>query len=113
MDASQLEILAPLVVTALLTLTIGGVILLRPISKRLGDLFAAMAREKQQPQVGDQIERVHEILKTINGRLTLLEERQDFTDALLQAPDRRKFLLRDDQGETPRCLEASGRAPAE
>ena len=63
--------------------------------------------------MGDQIERVHEILETIGGRLTLLEERQDFTDALLQAPDRRRFLLGTDEGGTPKGLEASGGDPAE
>jgi hypothetical protein len=32
-------------------------------------------------------------LETTNARLTLLEERQDFTDALLQDPERRKLRL--------------------
>jgi hypothetical protein len=62
------------------------------MSKRLGDLLEAMARERQQPQVGEQLERVHDILDTIQGRLALLEERQDFTDQLLNDPERRRIL---------------------
>jgi hypothetical protein len=92
MDPSQPEIIASRVLGALLTVTVGGVILLRPMSKRLGDLLEAMARERQQPQVGEQLERVHDILDTIQGRLALLEERQDFTDQLLNDPERRRIL---------------------
>lgn len=40
------EILAPLILTVVLTLTVGGVLLLRPIAKRLGDIAELLLREK-------------------------------------------------------------------
>ncbi|MFC1574806.1 hypothetical protein ACFL3Z_01875 [Gemmatimonadota bacterium] len=93
MDPAQLELIAPMVFAVILTLTVAGVILLKPLSNKLGHLLEAMAKEKSEPQIGPDLERVHDILDTINGRLSLLEERQDFTDALLADPERRRFRL--------------------
>jgi hypothetical protein len=50
-----------------------------------------MAREKSEPQPLDEIRHVRELLETLDGRVSLLEERQDFTDALLSGPDRKKL----------------------
>ncbi len=44
MDPAQLELLAPMVFAVILTLTIGGVILLKPIANKLGHLLEAMAK---------------------------------------------------------------------
>ncbi len=94
MDPRQLELLVPMVIMVVLTLTIGGVILLKPIANKLGNLLEAMAKERSEPRIGNEMERMHDLLDTINGRLSLLEERQDFTDALLADPERRKLRLR-------------------
>ena len=94
MGAGELEIIAPLIIAVILTLTVGGVILLKPITNKLGSLLEAMAKEKSQsPQITPELERMHDILETISGRLALLEERQDFTDALLADPERRRARL--------------------
>jgi hypothetical protein len=90
----QLELLAPMIVAIVLMLTIGGVILLKPITSKLGLLLEAIARERSEPRIGEDLERMRDLLETINGRLSLLEERQDFTDALLADPERRKPRLR-------------------
>ena len=90
----DLEIIAPMVVAVLLILTIGGVILLRPISSRLGHLLEAMAKERQGPRIGEDLTRIRELLETMNGRISLLEERQDFTEALLADPERRQLRLK-------------------
>lgn len=90
----DVEIIAPMVVTALLILTVGGVILLKPIANKLGHLLEAMARERSEPRIGDDISRIRELLETMNGRISLLEERQDFTEALLADPDRRQMRLK-------------------
>ena len=95
----DLEIIAPMVVAVLLILTIGGVILLRPISSRLGHLLEAMAKERQGPRIGEDLTRIRELLETMNGRLTLMEERQDFTDALLNDPSRRSLRIKGPAGE--------------
>ena len=83
------EVLAPMIVMVVLTLTIGGVALLRPISKRLGDIAEMMLREKQGGTEGE-LRRMGDLLETVSARMALLEERQDFTERLLAAPDRDK-----------------------
>jgi hypothetical protein len=106
MGPAFMEMVAPMVFAIILTLTIGGVILLKPIANRLGHLLEAMANEKSQPQLKDDLAHIRELLETTNARLTLLEERQDFTDSLLQDPERKKFRIGGPKGE-------GGDSPAE
>lgn len=87
----ELEILAPMLVAIVLILTVGGVVLLRPLSRRLGELLEVMAREREQPRLDRDVDRLREAVETLNGRLALLEERVDFTDALLADPERRRL----------------------
>ena len=61
----------------------GAVILLRPITKRLGNYLEVLAEQKREapPQVEDP--RVLVALENIERRMARLEERQAFTDSLL------------------------------
>jgi len=101
MGAGELELIAPMIVAVILTLTIGGVILLKPIANKLGFLLEAMAKEKQEPKMTEDLGHIRELLETLNGRLSLLEERQDFTDALLSDPERRRLRLKGPGEEGP------------
>ena len=101
MDPASLELIAPMVIGIVLTLTVGGVILLRPIASKLGNLLEAMAKERTEPRIGEELERMRELLETMNGRLSLLEERQDFTDALLADPERRYPRLKSPKSSAP------------
>ena len=94
MGPGELELIAPMIVTIIFTLTVGGVILLKPIANKLGFLLEAMAKEKQEPKLTEDLSHIRELLETMNGRLSLLEERQDFTDALLSDPERRRLRLK-------------------
>lgn len=87
------EVIAPMVVLIVLSLTVGGVLILRPIAKRLGVLLEAMAKEKGVSPSHDTI-RFREEVETLRTRLELLEDRQDFTEGLLEAgrPSVRKQL---------------------
>jgi hypothetical protein len=76
---------APMIVGVVLILTVGGVAVLRPIAKRIGDLLELYARDKQAGLEGE-VHQVRDLVETMNARLQLLEERQDFTDRLLTAP---------------------------
>ena len=78
----DLNALAGLLIPMTIVLTTGGVLVLRPIAKRLGVLLEAMAREKTQ-QPSDDVRRLHQSLDTLNERLSLIEERQDFTERLI------------------------------
>lgn len=66
--------------------TVGGVILLHPIAKRLGALLEAMTQERRKgdsPELERMMARIGRSLETFDERLSLLEERQDFTEDLL------------------------------
>ncbi|GMV06873.1 MAG: hypothetical protein AMXMBFR53_31480 [Gemmatimonadota bacterium] len=84
---------APMVVGVVFILTVGGVALLRPIAKRVGDLLEIMAREKQQGLESD-VHQIRDLLETMNARLQLMEERQDFTERLLAGDRKRDELPR-------------------
>ena len=63
----------------------GAVILLRPITKRLGTYLEVLANERKAalsaPPVDDS--RLVNVLESMEQRMRRLEERQAFTDALL------------------------------
>ena len=88
--------IAPFAVAITLILTTGAVILLRPISRRLGDLLEAMAKERREPprRVSDDTHRMVDLLEAMNARMERLEERQDFTDSLLGSGREGKALPR-------------------
>ena len=81
------EIIGPMIALIVLVLTAGGVLVLRPIAKRLGDIAELMLREKQEGAQGE-LRRMADVLDTVSARMTLLEERHDFTERLLASPDR-------------------------
>lgn len=76
------EALVAIVVPSLFIVTVGGVILLRPIAQRFGTLLDAMAREKSG-SAPEETRRLREAVEAMNDRLALLEERQDFTERLI------------------------------
>jgi hypothetical protein len=80
---------APMFVMVTGILTAGAVLILRPISKRLGSLLDVMTQQRLQAAAADPNEaaRIRELLVSIDGRLSMLEERQDFAEALMSAGD--------------------------
>ena len=76
------DVIAPMIVSIVLILTVGGVVLLRPIAKRLGALLDVMVLEKSRTTSVD-YRRLGETMETMNDRLSLVEERQDFTERLI------------------------------
>ncbi len=74
--------LAPMIVATVLIVTVGFVVILRPIMKPLVRLFEAMIREREQlPPRG--LAELQRSLDAIGDRLHLIEERQGFYEALL------------------------------
>ena len=80
------DVIAPMIASVVFILTTGGVLVLRPITKRLGHLLEVMAREKAALPT-DELRRLRETMETVNQRMVLLEERQDFTERLLERGD--------------------------
>ena len=96
------EAIAPMVVAIVMFLTIGGVLVLRPIAKHLGAYLEALTRQQLEGDRQAEMHQLRDILETIDQRLHLLEERQDFNDRLLQERAR--------DGEFPKQLERPGDA---
>jgi hypothetical protein len=83
------EALAALVVPTVFILTVGAVVILRPIAKRLTDLIELYSRDRQAGIQSD-VQQIRDLLETMNARLQLIEERQDFTERLLASGDKAK-----------------------
>jgi hypothetical protein len=93
--------IAPLIIGMTLILSVAGIIILRPLARRLGDLIELRSRAKeQQPEVqNEQIERLTELVGHLTDRLESLEERQEFAERLLM-----------DQDSTPAAAELKRRS---
>ncbi|HSL71007.1 MAG TPA: hypothetical protein VK864_12245 [Longimicrobiales bacterium] len=78
---------APMVLGVAFFVVTGGVLLLRPITKRLGTFLEVLAEERRRaitapPPPTDEA-RLVGVLEILDRRLARLEERQAFTDELL------------------------------
>ncbi|HET9948716.1 MAG TPA: hypothetical protein VFQ22_07330 [Longimicrobiales bacterium] len=75
--------LTAIIISVVAIVTLGGVMLLRPLSKRLAELLEVTARERKAgfPEV----QALRDQIETLSARLELLEDRQDFTERLLQS----------------------------
>lgn len=76
---------APMVIGLTLIVVTGGVLVLRPLARRLGDYLEVLAAGRRAEQRLPPDRRVLESLERVEERLRLLEERQDFTDAMLSS----------------------------
>jgi hypothetical protein len=80
---------APMVLGIFFFVTTGAVILLRPITKKLGSFLEVLAEERrrklQSQPAGDRIDtaRLAAALERIEDRLAQVERNQDFTEKLL------------------------------
>jgi hypothetical protein len=74
--------------TLVVALTIGGVILLRPVTRHLGKLLEAKAEERRalSGRAPEEWDRLFAALDGVMDRLQALEDRQDFTEKLLSRP---------------------------
>jgi len=82
------DAVAPLIFSMTLVLSIAGVLILRPLAKRLGDLIEATAREKRVKAKDEELARLTEIVGRLADRIEHLEDRQDFTERILASVER-------------------------
>jgi len=71
-----------MVISTVFILTVGGVILLRPVMKRLGALLDVLVLQKTKGP-DEENRRLRDTVETMNERLTLMEERLDFAERLI------------------------------
>ncbi len=79
------EIMGPMLVMMTGILTWGGVMIFRPLSKRLGDLLELRVKQARGEIEDPQAQRMEQLLESIASRISLVEERQDFAESLLRA----------------------------
>jgi hypothetical protein len=84
--------IAPMIVAVTFILTTGGVIILRPIAKRLTDLIDLYTRDRESG-VQAEVQQMRDLLETTSARMQLLEERQDFTERLLGSEEKGRRTL--------------------
>jgi len=85
------DAIAPLVALMTICFSVAGVLVLRPISKRIGDLLSAMAQERKGGRTSDvEVAQLRATLESVNARMTLLEDRLDFTERLLSSGKRER-----------------------
>ncbi|MBW3627745.1 MAG: hypothetical protein KY464_00480 [Gemmatimonadetes bacterium] len=79
--------LAPMIVMVTAILTTGGVLILRPVAKHLAEYLRSLTEQSRLGAGGAVAEnaQLRELLSTVESRLALLEERQNFTENLLSA----------------------------
>lgn len=69
-----------------LFLTVGGVLVLRPLTKRLGLLIEASAKAKGASAVEQaQLDQIRLVVETQNLKIERLEQKVAFTESLLEA----------------------------
>ncbi len=81
--------LAPMIVMVTAIVTTGGVLVLRPLTKRLGSFLDVVTQERRLPDRGADLGQIRDLLASMDSRISLIEERQDFSEALLAAGERR------------------------
>lgn len=87
--------LAPMIVMTTGIITTGAVLILRPISKRLGRLLEVMAEQRLRPApppLPPDMAQIRDLLTGIDNRLSMMEERQDFAEAMLSSGEARSLV---------------------
>ena len=81
-----MEILIPI----FLFMSVAAVLILRPLTKRLGLVLEMMSRDRQPVRTGDDtdVARLRIQLDHVSKRLELMEERVDFTERLIASSRR-------------------------
>jgi hypothetical protein len=83
---------APMIVFTTLIVVTGGVVLLRPLAKRFGDLIDVTIAERRRnldpPEPVTDQARLLNVVESVEERLSRLEDRQAFTDSLLSSNNR-------------------------
>lgn len=70
-------------------LSVAAVMILRPLTKRLGMVLEMMARDRQTVRTDDtELARIRVLLEHLGKRMELMEERVDFTERLVASSRR-------------------------
>ncbi len=82
------EFIAPMVTVVALFVSVAGVLIFRPLTKRLGELIDVTSRNKQTQLSQEELSRVTELVERLADRIERLEDRQDFAERILTSLER-------------------------
>lgn len=88
------------VVGAVFFLTMGGVVLLRPISARLSQLLEVLIEERRGERKAISDTETRRFMESLDDRLAALEQRVNFTEELLSSQDAPRSLERPNAART-------------
>lgn len=80
---TEMEAILTGIISVLLIITPAAVILLRPLTKKLGDYLVAAAAEKRVGATSPQLQDLRNVVDRLESRLALTEERLNFQERLL------------------------------
>ena len=78
------EVIAPMIVSIVLIVTVGGVALLRPLAKRVADLLELYARDRESGIESD-VHQMRDLLETMNAQVCTAVGQLGFSQAGVQA----------------------------
>lgn len=79
------EILA-LMIPIVFILAMASVLILRPITKRLGESLHQMQQDRHEARLDQgQLDHIRALLESVQERLELVEQRQSFFESLLES----------------------------
>lgn len=88
------------VVGAVFFLTMGGVVLMRPISKRLSQFLEVLIEERRGERKSASDMGTRRLMESMEDRLTALEHRVNFTEELLGSADAHRSVSESSTAET-------------
>ncbi len=77
------ELMAPMITAIAFFVSVAGVLIFRPLTKRLGDLIEITARDRGSRLRPGDLTRLTEVVDRLADRIDHLEERQDFSERML------------------------------
>jgi hypothetical protein len=86
------EILA-LMIPIVFILAMASVLILRPITKRLGDALHQMQQDRHEARLDQgQLDQIRALVESVQERVELVEQRQSFFESLLESRTQRVRL---------------------
>ncbi len=74
--------------------SVAGVMIFRPLTQQLGELIQQMRRDRQKRLEEADIARITGLMEQLADRMGRIEERQEFTERVLETPDQRRGSVR-------------------
>ncbi len=68
--------------------SVAGVMIFRPLTQQLGELLEQMRRDRKKQLDQADLARVAGLMERLSDRMDRIEERQEFTERVLESPDR-------------------------